>query len=68
MFGTVEILTRASVIQFVGLEALTTSISDLYPAFFLVGHRRKLLLLFVCVFSFFIGLVMVTEVRLNLMW
>ncbi|XP_043977166.1 sodium- and chloride-dependent GABA transporter 2-like isoform X2 [Gambusia affinis] len=47
--------------EFVGLEALITSISDLYPAFFLVGHRRKLLLLFVCILSFFLGLVMVTE-------
>lgn len=47
--------------EFVGLEALTTAICDLYPTFFLVGHRRKLLLLFICVLSFFIGLVMVTD-------
>ncbi|XP_013861691.1 sodium- and chloride-dependent GABA transporter 2 [Austrofundulus limnaeus] len=47
--------------EFVGLEAFVTGISDLYPAFFHVGHRRKLLLLFVCVLSFFIGLVMMTE-------
>uniref|UniRef100_A0A3Q2QQB8 Transporter n=1 Tax=Fundulus heteroclitus TaxID=8078 RepID=A0A3Q2QQB8_FUNHE len=47
--------------EFVGLEALTTAVSDLYPSFFLVGHRRKILLLFICVFSFFIGLFMVTE-------
>ncbi|XP_061583246.1 solute carrier family 6 member 22, tandem duplicate 1 [Cololabis saira] len=47
--------------QFVGLEALVTSISDTNPAFFHVGHRRKLLLLAICVVSFFIGLVMVTE-------
>uniref|UniRef100_A0A3Q4HID6 Transporter n=1 Tax=Neolamprologus brichardi TaxID=32507 RepID=A0A3Q4HID6_NEOBR len=52
--------------EFVGLEALTTAISDMNPAFFHVGHRRKLLLLAVCVVSFFIGLVMVTEVRKNL--
>lgn len=49
--------------QFVGLEALTTGISDMYPAFFHVGHRRKLLLLAICVFCFFVGLSMVTEVR-----
>lgn len=47
--------------EFVGLEALTTAISDMNPVFFQVGHRRKLLLLAFCVFSFFIGLVMVTE-------
>uniref|UniRef100_A0A669E323 Solute carrier family 6 member 22, tandem duplicate 1 n=1 Tax=Oreochromis niloticus TaxID=8128 RepID=A0A669E323_ORENI len=47
--------------EFVGLEALTTAISDMNPAFFQVGHRRKLLLLAVSVVSFFIGLVMVTE-------
>ncbi|XP_035517503.1 sodium- and chloride-dependent GABA transporter 2-like [Morone saxatilis] len=47
--------------EFVGLEALVTAISDLNPSFFHVGHRRKLLLLAISVFSFFIGLVMVTE-------
>ncbi|XP_004548811.1 sodium- and chloride-dependent GABA transporter 2 [Maylandia zebra] len=47
--------------EFVGLEALTTAISDMNPAFFHVGHRRKLLLLAVSVVSFLIGLVMVTE-------
>uniref|UniRef100_A0AAX7V8I6 Transporter n=1 Tax=Astatotilapia calliptera TaxID=8154 RepID=A0AAX7V8I6_ASTCA len=52
--------------EFVGLEALTTAISDMNPAFFHVGHRRKLLLLAVSVVSFLIGLVMVTEVRTNL--
>lgn len=47
--------------EFVGLEAIVTAISDTNPAFFHVGHRRKLLLLAISVFSFFIGLVMVTE-------
>lgn len=47
--------------EFVGLEALATAISDLNPSFFHVGHRRKILLLSICVVSFFIGLVMVTE-------
>lgn len=51
--------------QFVGLEAMATAISDMNPSFFHVGHRRKLLLLTICVVSFFIGLVMVTDVRLN---
>lgn len=47
--------------EFVGLEAIATAISDLYPSFFHVGHRRKLLLLAICVGSFVVGLVMVTE-------
>ncbi|XP_074502249.1 sodium- and chloride-dependent GABA transporter 2-like isoform X1 [Sebastes fasciatus] len=47
--------------EFVGLEAIVTAISDTNPAFFHVGHRRKLLLLAISVFSFFVGLVMVTE-------
>lgn len=57
-------LTVIPLFQFVGLEALTTAISDVNPSFFHVGHRRKLLLLAISVGSFFIGLVMVTEVRL----
>uniref|UniRef100_A0A667XY90 Transporter n=1 Tax=Myripristis murdjan TaxID=586833 RepID=A0A667XY90_9TELE len=47
--------------QFVYVEALVTSLSDIYPSFFHVGHRRKLLLLAVCVGCFSIGLLMVTE-------
>ncbi|XP_063766955.1 sodium- and chloride-dependent GABA transporter 2-like isoform X1 [Eleginops maclovinus] len=47
--------------EFVGLEAIVTSISDTNPSFFHVGHRRKLLLLAISVLSFFVGLVMVTE-------
>uniref|UniRef100_A0A8C8BRE2 Transporter n=1 Tax=Oncorhynchus tshawytscha TaxID=74940 RepID=A0A8C8BRE2_ONCTS len=41
--------------EFVGLEALVTVISDMYPSFFLVGHRRKILLLIISVGSFFIS-------------
>ncbi|XP_059200264.1 sodium- and chloride-dependent GABA transporter 2-like [Centropristis striata] len=47
--------------EFVFLEGLVTSISDLYPSFFFSGHRRKLLLLVICGVSFVIGLFMVTE-------
>ncbi|TRY55050.1 hypothetical protein DNTS_020780 [Danionella cerebrum] len=47
--------------EFVYHEALVTSISDMYPSFFQIGHRRKILLLFICVASFLIGLFMVTE-------
>ncbi|KAL6457901.1 hypothetical protein MHYP_G00331310 [Metynnis hypsauchen] len=47
--------------EFVGLEALMTAITDMYPQFFLIGHRRKFFLLLICIGCFFIGLVMVTE-------
>ncbi|XP_068456295.1 sodium- and chloride-dependent GABA transporter 2-like [Clinocottus analis] len=47
--------------EFVYLEGLVTSISDIHPSFFFIGHRRKLLLLVVCGVSFLIGLFMVTE-------
>lgn len=47
--------------QFVYLEGLVTSISDMYPSFFLIGHRRKLLLLVISVLSLLIGLFMITE-------
>uniref|UniRef100_A0A7N8XFR8 Transporter n=1 Tax=Mastacembelus armatus TaxID=205130 RepID=A0A7N8XFR8_9TELE len=46
--------------QFVSLEALMTSITDLYPHLIRRGHRRELLLLFICIVCFLIGLVMVT--------
>ncbi|XP_026157491.1 sodium- and chloride-dependent GABA transporter 2-like [Mastacembelus armatus] len=50
--------------QFVSLEALMTSITDLYPHLIRRGHRRELLLLFICIVCFLIGLVMVTPAGL----
>lgn len=49
-------------VQFVSLEALMTSVTDLYPHLIRRGHRRELLLLFVCIVCFLVGLVMVTPV------
>uniref|UniRef100_A0A3B4BVX2 Transporter n=1 Tax=Pygocentrus nattereri TaxID=42514 RepID=A0A3B4BVX2_PYGNA len=46
--------------QFVSLEALMTSLTDLYPAVIRRGRRRELLLLLVCGICFLVGLVMVT--------
>ncbi|KAI1899701.1 hypothetical protein AGOR_G00064480 [Albula goreensis] len=46
--------------QFVSLEALMTSLTDLYPALIRRGRRRELLLLLVCAVCFLLGLVMVT--------
>lgn len=51
--------------QFVYHEALVTAISDMYPSFFQIGHRRKFLLLFISLASFLVGLLMVTEVRVT---
>nr|XP_057923560.1 sodium- and chloride-dependent GABA transporter 2-like isoform X1 [Doryrhamphus excisus] len=47
--------------QFVYLEGLVTSISDMYPAIFFTGHRRQILLLALCVICLSVGLCMVTE-------
>ncbi|KAJ4937348.1 hypothetical protein JOQ06_001912 [Pogonophryne albipinna] len=47
--------------EFVCLEGLVTAISDMFPSLFLIGHRRKLLLLIICGVSFVIGLCLVTE-------
>ncbi|XP_010782081.1 sodium- and chloride-dependent GABA transporter 3-like, partial [Notothenia coriiceps] len=47
--------------EFVCLEGLVTAISDRFPSSFLIGHRRKLVLLIICGVSFVIGLFMVTE-------
>ncbi|XP_076870549.1 solute carrier family 6 member 22, tandem duplicate 2 [Brachyhypopomus gauderio] len=47
--------------EFVYFEALVTSISDMFPTFFQIGHRRKILLLLICIASFLLGLPMVTE-------
>uniref|UniRef100_A0A8C4SNE1 Transporter n=1 Tax=Erpetoichthys calabaricus TaxID=27687 RepID=A0A8C4SNE1_ERPCA len=47
--------------QFVGLESLMTSITDLYPVILRRPGHRELLLLLVCVVAFLLGLLMVTE-------
>ncbi|XP_072256183.1 sodium- and chloride-dependent GABA transporter 2-like [Pyxicephalus adspersus] len=47
--------------QFVCVESLVTSLVDMYPSTFRKKHRRELLILIVCIFSFLIGLIMLTE-------
>ena len=49
--------------QFVGLESLMTSVTDVYPNVLRKGHRRELLLLLICCCCCLVGLIMVTEVR-----
>ncbi|KTF81983.1 hypothetical protein cypCar_00014926 [Cyprinus carpio] len=46
--------------QFVSLEALIMSVSDLYPTLIRRRHWREILLLLVCSVCFLIGLLMVT--------
>uniref|UniRef100_A0A8C1YEA3 Transporter n=1 Tax=Cyprinus carpio TaxID=7962 RepID=A0A8C1YEA3_CYPCA len=49
--------------QFVCVESLVTAIVDMYPKTFRVGYRRELLILGMSVTSFFLGLIMLTEVK-----
>nr|XP_033809093.1 sodium- and chloride-dependent GABA transporter 2-like isoform X2 [Geotrypetes seraphini] len=47
--------------QFVCVESLVTAIVDMYPNKFRKKNRRELLILFISISSFLIGLVMLTE-------
>ncbi|XP_061083816.1 sodium- and chloride-dependent GABA transporter 2-like isoform X2 [Conger conger] len=47
--------------QFVCLECLMTSVTDMFPDVFRRGHQRELLLLGMCITCFLLGLFMVTE-------
>lgn len=52
--------------QFVCVESLVTAVVDMYPALFRRKNRRELFLLAVSLFSFFMGLIMLMEVRVTL--
>lgn len=52
-------------LQFVCVESLVTAVVDMYPETFRRGYRRELLILGMSIVSFFIGLIMCTEVRLS---
>ncbi|MED6236060.1 hypothetical protein ATANTOWER_003902, partial [Ataeniobius toweri] len=47
--------------QFVSLECLMTSVTDMFPSMFRRAYRRELLLLCLCSVCFFLGLLLVTE-------
>lgn len=47
--------------QFVGLECLMTSLTDLFPGYLRQGFRRELLLLLICSVCCLLGLSLVTE-------
>lgn len=49
-------------VQFVCVESLVTAVVDMYPKVFRRGYRRELLILALSVISYFLGLVMLTEV------
>lgn len=48
--------------QFVCVESLVTAVVDMYPKVFRRGYRRELLILALSIISYFLGLVMLTEV------
>ncbi|KAM4675418.1 sodium- and chloride-dependent GABA transporter 2-like isoform 1-T2 [Discoglossus pictus] len=47
--------------QFVCVESLVTAVVDMYPSIFRKKNHRELLILAVSIFSFLIGLIMLTE-------
>uniref|UniRef100_A0AAV2M7J8 Transporter n=1 Tax=Knipowitschia caucasica TaxID=637954 RepID=A0AAV2M7J8_KNICA len=47
--------------QFVGLESIMTSLTDVFPSQIRKGYRRELLLFLICALSFLIGLPLVSE-------
>lgn len=48
--------------QFVGLESIITSLSDIYPSYVRKGYHRELILLLMCALSFIFGLFLVSGV------
>ncbi|XP_072308495.1 solute carrier family 6 member 11a [Eucyclogobius newberryi] len=47
--------------QFVGLESIVTSLTDVFPSHMRKGYYRELLLLLICAVSFFTGLPLVSQ-------
>lgn len=65
-FGKVLILSRLLSVQFVAVEVVMTSITDMFPTVMRRAGRRERFLLLFCLICFFSQLVMITEVRLYL--
>uniref|UniRef100_A0A8B9RI76 Solute carrier family 6 member 11a n=1 Tax=Astyanax mexicanus TaxID=7994 RepID=A0A8B9RI76_ASTMX len=47
--------------QFVGVESIMTSVTDVFPSVLRRGYRRELLLLALCLFCYLMGLFMIAE-------
>ncbi|XP_045931242.1 solute carrier family 6 member 11a isoform X2 [Micropterus dolomieu] len=47
--------------QFVGLESIMTSLTDVYPSQIRKGYRRELFLMLICAICFMFGLLLVSE-------
>lgn len=52
-----------ALLQFVCVESIVTAVVDMYPKVFRRGYRRELLILGLSIVSYFLGLIMLTEVR-----
>lgn len=55
------------ILQFVGLESIMTSITDVYPSQIRKGYRRELLLLLLCTVCYILGLFLVSGVSSTLL-
>lgn len=49
-------------LQFIALESIITSISDIYPTYMRKGYRREALLFLICAFSYIVGQLFVSQV------
>lgn len=49
-------------LQFIALESIVTSLSDIYPAYIRKGYRREVLLFLICAFCYVVGQLLVTQV------
>lgn len=49
-------------LQFVGLESIMTSLTDVYPAQIRKGYRRELYLMLMCALCYAFGLLFVSQV------
>ena len=56
------LICRCVFLQFVGLESIMTSLTDIYPSQIRKGYRRELCLMLICSCSFMLGLFLVSEV------
>lgn len=47
--------------QFVGVEGFITAVVDIFPRYFRVKNRKEKFIAFICIFSYIVGLTMVTK-------